>query len=117
MLEHSVHAQTHPIVGFIRLKMNIRSAAFDRIDKHLVDDAHNRRIVYTGGINPAAALVFANACRSLGSTGRALLDAGVRRWRQRQAAGERAVDQSLAGARVRRTQNSLPSGSASTTQD
>src|SRR6185369_8955058 len=37
--EHAVHTQTHTIRGFVRLEMDVRSAALDGVDQHLVHEA------------------------------------------------------------------------------
>ena len=50
-LQHAVHAQAHPVVGFERLEMDVRGAAADRIDQDLVDELHHRRVVHRVGID------------------------------------------------------------------
>ena len=57
MLEHAVHAQTHPVIGLIRLEVDIRCAALDGIHQHLVDELDHRSIISRIGIDPGSALV------------------------------------------------------------
>jgi len=45
LLQYAVHAQAHAKHLLVRLEVHIRGAAADRIQQHLVDEAHDRRIL------------------------------------------------------------------------
>ena len=44
LLQHAVHAQAHAVHLLERLEVNVRRAAADGIQHHLVDEAHDRRV-------------------------------------------------------------------------
>src|SRR3546814_2324616 len=45
LLEDAVDAQAHAIVGLVGLEVDVRGAALDRVDQHLVDELDDRRVV------------------------------------------------------------------------
>ncbi|MCY1297683.1 hypothetical protein D9M70_471340 [compost metagenome] len=44
-MEDAISAETHPVDLFIGLEVQVRRAALDRIQQHLVDEAHHRGVV------------------------------------------------------------------------
>ena len=44
LLQHAVHAQAHAEDLLVRLEVDVRGAAADRIEHDLVDEAHDRRV-------------------------------------------------------------------------
>ena len=51
--QHAVHAEAHAEVGLVRLEMDVRGAALDRVDQHLVDELDDRRVVVAVGVDAA----------------------------------------------------------------
>ena len=47
-LQYPIGTKAHPVGLLIGFEMNIRGAALDRIQQHLVDKAHHRRFVHFG---------------------------------------------------------------------
>ena len=48
LLEQAVDAQAHAVFGFVGLEVDVRGAAADRVDQHLVDELDDRRVVALG---------------------------------------------------------------------
>ena len=44
LLQHAVHAEAHAVDLLVRLEVDVRGAAADGIQHHLVDEAHDRRV-------------------------------------------------------------------------
>jgi hypothetical protein len=44
-LQDAVHAEAHAVLGLVGLEVDVGGAALDRVDQHLVDEAHHRGVV------------------------------------------------------------------------
>jgi hypothetical protein len=49
LAQFAVDAKAHPIVVFVGLEVQVRRARIDRVDQHLLQEAHHRRVLDLGG--------------------------------------------------------------------
>ena len=57
--EHAVLPQPNAEVLLVRLEVDVRGAALDRVEHHLVDEAHDRRVVDVGAADLGADILVA----------------------------------------------------------
>ena len=55
--QDAVHAQADAELGFIGFEVDVRGAALDGVQQHLVDEAHHRRVVAALGVGDVVAVV------------------------------------------------------------